>query len=406
MLPSTTDVLVVGAGPTGLALAISLQQAGIAHVLVDTRAEIQNTSRAAVIHAHTLDMLDSLGVSARLAAAGLKLTTFTIRDRDRQLLRIPFGRLPTSHPYLLMLPQDATERILTDRLTSIGGRIHRGVTATRLQHGPAAVEATLDTGHGEHALIARFVVGADGMHSVVRATIGTDFTGSTYEESFVLADVRMNWSHGRDDVQLFFSPDGLVVVAPLPGGEFRIVATLDNAPEHPAASDVQALVQARGPSRGTSEVTDVLWSSRFRIHHRLADSYGDRSLFLIGDAAHVHSPAGGQGMNTGLVDAVVLGHLIAGELRDPSSSRSIRDRYQQLRRPAAEQVLGLAGRLTTMATMKHPVARGLRNVALTLLDHVPPAKHAIAMNLSGLSRRRFTGNTGDSGAAQVALAGQ
>ena len=247
MLPSTTDVLVVGAGPTGLALAISLQQAGIAHVLVDTRAEIQNTSRAAVIHAHTLDMLDSLGVSARLAAAGLKLTTFTIRDRDRQLLRVPFGRLPTSHPYLLMLPQDATERILTDRLTSIGGRIHRGVTATRLQHGPAAVEATLDTGHGEHALIARFVVGADGMHSVVRATIGTDFTGSTYEESFVLAEVRMNWSHGRDDVQLFFSPDGLVVVAPLPGGEFRIVATLDNAPEHPAASDVPALVQARGP---------------------------------------------------------------------------------------------------------------------------------------------------------------
>ena len=122
MPPSTTDVLIVGAGPTGLALAISLQQAGIEHVLIDKLAAGQNTSRAAVIHAHTLGMLDELGVSVRLAAEGLKLTTFTIRDGDRRLLQAPFDRLPTNHPYLLMLPQDSTERILTDRLCCSAAR--------------------------------------------------------------------------------------------------------------------------------------------------------------------------------------------------------------------------------------------------------------------------------------------
>lgn len=401
MLPSTTDVLIVGAGPTGLALAISLRQAGIEHVLIDKLAAGQNTSRAAVIHAHTLDMLDELGVSARLAAEGLKLTTFTVRDRDRRLLQVPFDRLPTKHPYLLMLPQDATERILTDRLVSLGSTVHRGVTAKRLTQRATGVEVTCDTEAGEQPIGARYVVGADGMHSIVRATIGAEFTGGTYEESFVLADVRMNWSHGRDEVQLFFSPAGLVVVAPLPNGTFRIVATLDDAPEHPAATDIRALIDARGPTGGTAEVTHVEWSSRFRIHHRLANAYRDGRLFLIGDAAHVHSPAGGQGMNTGLVDACVLGPLIAQAVSGKQSESGL-DQYQRLRRPAAERVLGLAGRLTSLATMKNPVKRLVRNAVFSLINHLSPAKHAVAMNLSGLSRQRFAAIAGESDSPFVA----
>jgi len=402
MLPATTDVLIVGAGPTGLALAVSLQRAGIEHVLIDKLAAGQNTSRAAVIHAHTLDMLDELGVSAQLAAEGLKLTTFTIRDRDRRLLQVPFDRLPTKHPYLLMLPQDATERILTERLVALGGRIHRGVTATRLTERATSVVATVDSEAGEQAIVARFAVGADGMHSIVRASIGTEFTGGTYEESFVLADVRMNWSQGRDDVQLFFSPAGLVVIAPLPNGTFRIVATLDDAPEHPTAADIQALIDARGPTGGTADVTHVEWSSRFRIHHRLASSYRDGRLFLIGDAAHVHSPAGGQGMNTGLVDACVLGRLIAQAVSGKQWESGL-DRYQKLRRPAAEQVLGLAGRLTSLATMKNPVKRRVRNAVFSLLNHLSPAKHTVAMNLSGLSRQRFAAIADESDGPETVL---
>jgi 2-polyprenyl-6-methoxyphenol hydroxylase-like FAD-dependent oxidoreductase len=139
MPPSTTQVLIVGAGPTGLALAITLQRERIDHILIDKLSVGQNTSRAAVIHAHTLEMLDELGVSPRLVDEGLTLTTFGIRDRDRTLVELPFGNLPTAHPYLLMLPQDVTERILADRLIALGGAIHRGFTATGLNQDATAV---------------------------------------------------------------------------------------------------------------------------------------------------------------------------------------------------------------------------------------------------------------------------
>ena len=387
MMRPTTDVLIVGAGPTGLVLAIALQRAGIDHILIDKLPRGQNTSRAAVIHAHTLEMLDELGVSTLLADEGLKLATFSIRDRDRTLVQLRFDKLATPHPYLLMLPQDVTERVLAERLVALGGAIHRGVTATDLRQDAKGVHVSLTSDEGSHSIDARYVVGGDGMHSMVRAAAGAEFEGAAYEESFVLADVSMEWSHGRDEVMLFFSPAGLVVVAPLPNGHFRIVATLDSAPEHPTVADIQALVDTRGPTTGSAKVTDVAWSSRFRVHHRLAKSYRNDRLLLMGDAAHVHSPAGGQGMNTGFVDACVLGRLLTAVVSGKQPESAL-DQYQSLRRPAAKKVLGLAGRLTFMATMRNPVKRQVRNQVLSLVNHLPFAKHVVAMNLSGLSRRQ------------------
>jgi 2-polyprenyl-6-methoxyphenol hydroxylase-like FAD-dependent oxidoreductase len=387
MPPSTTQVLIVGAGPTGLALAVTLQRERIDHVLIDKLSVGQHASRAAVIHAHTLEMLDELGVSPRLVDEGLTLTTFSIRDRDRILVELHFGNLPTAHPYLLMLPQDVTERILADRLIALGGAIHRGFTATGLSQDATAVHVALTSDDGPQSIAARFVVGADGMHSMVRAATGTQFTGTTYEESFVLADVSMEWSHGRDQVMLFFSPAGLLVVAPLPNGTFRLVATLEQAPEYPNVADMQALIDTRGPTTGVATVTDVAWSSRFRLHHRLANAYRHERLFLMGDAAHVHSPAGGQGMNTGLVDACVLGRLLATVVSGKQPESAL-DQYQILRRPAAEQVLRLAGRLTDVAIMRSPVKRQLRNTIFAVINRLPFVKHGLAMNLSGLSRRQ------------------
>lgn len=387
MLRPTTDVLIVGAGPTGLALALALQRAGVDYALIDKLANGQNTSRAAVIHAHALEMLDDLGVSQQLTDEGLKLATFSIRDRDRTLVQLHFDALETQHPYLLMLPQDVTERVLSEHLVGLGGQVHRGITATAIRQDASGAHVSLTSDAGTHTIAARYVVGGDGMHSVVRTASGATFEGSAYGESFVLADVAMDWSHGRDDVMLFFSPAGLVVVAPLPHGTFRIVATLDDAPERPAVGDIQALLDARGPTTGRASVTGVGWSSRFRVHHRLASSYRNDRLFLMGDAAHVHSPAGGQGMNTGLVDACVLGRLLTAVIVG-QQPESLLDQYQSLRRPAAAKVLGLAGRLTAMATLRNPVKRQVRNAALSLINKLAFASHTVAMNLSGLSRRR------------------
>jgi len=381
-----TDVLVVGAGPTGLALATTLMQSGVSPVIVDKLGSGQNTSRAAVIHAHTLEVLESLGVSERMLQQGLRLATFSIRDRDRVLVRLRFDGLPTRYACLLMLPQDRTEAILADALARANGRVRWGSTVEALRETGDGVEATVASSEGRQTIRARYVVGADGMHSLVRESAGIGFTGASYEHSFVLADVEMAWDHGRDEVMLFFSPAGLVVVAPLPDQRYRVVATLEEAPAQPGVAELQALLDARGPTRGAGKVKQVHWSSRFRLHHRVADRYRCGRFLLVGDAAHVHSPAGGQGMNTGLVDACVLGRLLADVVSGRASDSHL-DWYEARRRPAARQVLAMAGRLTGMATMKGAPQRFLRNLFLGTAGRVPVWRRRLQLDLSGLSRR-------------------
>jgi len=384
-IPAVTDVLIVGAGPTGLALAISLAQAGVDHVLIDKLEAGLNTSRAAVVHAHTMEALDSLGVAQRMAAAGKTIKRFSIRDRDRALVQLTFDKLPSAFSYLLMIPQDVTERILAARLAELGSTLHRGVSATSIEHNRDGARVWLQDGQGQRAIDAKYVVGADGMHSLVRETAGIPFDGGQYEHSFVLADVGMEWAHGRDEVMLYFSPAGPVVVAPLPNGNFRIVAVMEDAPENPQAQHIQAILDASGPTDGV-RITGVTWSSRFRIHHRLARRYREGRLIVMGDAAHVHSPAGGQGMNCGLVDATVLGRLLADVSAGRRPDRAL-NIYEKLRRPAAAQVLKLAGDLTEMAMKRAPASRVVRNARLSVLNHAPPLKRKMIMNLSGLARR-------------------
>jgi 2-polyprenyl-6-methoxyphenol hydroxylase-like FAD-dependent oxidoreductase len=231
---------------------------------------------------------------------------------------------------------------------------------------------------------ARYVVGCDGMHSAVREETGIDFTGDRYPQSFVLADVGMDWPFPRDAVNLFFSPNGLVVVAPLPRDLYRVVATLDEAPETLSIVDVQALLDARGPVTVPAAVRHVEWSSRFRVHHRLADSYRNGPVFLAGDAAHVHSPAGGQGMNTGIQDAIMLAELLADVLGGHTPAPDL-DRYETSRRPVALGVVAMTHRLTRAATIKHPLTRLVRNTALRTAGRLRPVRHAFAMSLSELN---------------------
>jgi len=150
------------------------------------------------------------------------------------------------------------------------------------------------------------VVGADGMHSKVRELSGIEFRGASYAQSFLLADVRLTGGVLRDQVILYFSPSGLAVVAPLADGVHRIVASVDEVPESPSLGDVQSLMDRRGPQHQAARVESLLWGSRFRVHHRLAETYKAGRILLAGDAAHVHSPAGGQGMNTGIQDALLV----------------------------------------------------------------------------------------------------
>jgi len=377
-----TDVLVVGAGPTGLALAAALVAGGVRTTVIDRQAEGANTSRAAVVHARTLEVLEAVGVTGRLVARGLQAQRFTIRDRDRVLVPIDFAPLPTPYPYTLMVSQAVTEAVLAERLHELGGRVLRPLALQAVAQDDDGVTASLDDGGHVRA---RFVVGADGMHSAVRAAAGIDFEGAAYGESFVLADVRLegNGAVPEREVILFFSPAGMVVVAPLPDGQHRIVATVDEAPEQPGAAFVQMLLDARGPQARRARITELLWSSRFRVHHRIAARYRAGRVLLAGDAAHVHSPAGGQGMNAGILDAMALAEALRRAL---GGDLAALDDYGALRRPVAGQVVGLAHRLTRLATVPR-VLRPLRNLVLGTLARVPRLRRTLAWRLSGLAYR-------------------
>ncbi|MEU4240388.1 FAD-dependent monooxygenase [Actinoplanes sp. NPDC026619] len=369
-----TDVLIAGAGPVGLTLAAALTTRGVGVTVVDRAAAGTNTSRAAVIHARTLEVLDELGVTKELVERGVIVPRFTVRDRDRALVSIDFDGLPTPYPYTVMLPQSETEEILAGRLAQLGVSVRRQAEVTGVRQDDGGVTADLA---GGDTVRARYLVGADGMHSTVRELSGIGFRGDRYAQSFVLADVRMDWELPGAEVQLFFAPAGLVVVAPLPGGRHRIVATLDEAPEQPTAADVQALLDVRGPARSPARVREIMWSSRFRVHHRLADHYRAGRIFLAGDAAHVHSPAGGQGMNTGIQDAIELAAVLA--------DGSDLDRYERTRRPVAAGVVAFTDRMTRMATLRQGPLIAARNTVLPLAGRVPAVRRRLAMRLSGLS---------------------
>jgi len=372
-LPVRTRVAIVGGGPTGLALGVTLASAGVDFVVVDRLAEGANTSRAAVVHARTLEVLAGLGAAEELIARGVPVTRFTIHDGSRRLLRVPFDRLPTPYPFTLMVPQYETEAVLLARLQALGADVHRPYEVESVVQDPAGVTLTMTTGH---RLRAEYAVGADGMHSTVRAASGIGFSGSAYVESFVLADVEMDWEPGPEEVALTFGAAGLTVVAPLPGGHYRVVATVDDAPATPDLGFVQDLLDERAPARAT--VTALAWSSRFRVHHRLADHYRAGRLLLAGDAAHVHSPAGGQGMNTGIQDGIALGRaLITGDL----------DQYETERRPVAQRVVQFTDQMTRMATTRNRGVRLARNVALTLLGNIPSIRTKLATELAELNYR-------------------
>jgi 2-polyprenyl-6-methoxyphenol hydroxylase-like FAD-dependent oxidoreductase len=372
-----TDVLVVGAGPTGLTLAASLLRRGTDVIVVDRLAAGANTSRAAAVNARTLEELEDIDVSRRMVKAGLIAPRFTMRHGARTLIPIDFSLLPTKYPYTLMLSQATTEALLVERLSELGGEVVRPKTLIRLSQDRDGVTATFDDGD---TIRARFVVGCDGVHSTVREQAGVGFAGGEYAESFTLADVRLAGEAPNDEVILFYAVNGLNVLAPLPGGIHRIVAPSAHAPEVPSAEFVQNIMDTRGFGPGCSVVTDLIWGSRFRIHHRVADSYRAGRLLLAGDAAHVHSPAGGQGMNLGIQDAVAL----ADALHDGSDAAL--DAYSAGRRPIAQEVLATTGRLTRLATLPRSV-RPARNGLMRLAAQIPAVRSRLAWRLSGLVYR-------------------
>lgn len=385
-----TDVLIVGAGPTGLALRLELERLGIVAVQVDKHAAGLNTSRAAVIHARTLEVLEPSGVVPALLSKGIEVPHFRVREGDQVLLQIGFDNIPSRYRYALMCPQNETEAILHARLETLGVIIERPAQFLSATKAPGGLIAEFALpGQPKQSIFTRWIVGCDGSNSQVREQAGISFEGDDYAEQFILADVHIDWPLSRREVSLFFSTDGLMVVAPLPEQDgtsrdrYRIVATVPSAPAIPVIDDIETLLRRRGPGIATPRVKMLAWSSSFHLQHRIASQVFKHRTLLCGDAAHVHSPAGGQGMNTGIQDAVALATPLAQAVRNGDTA-GLRE-WASGRHQIASDVVRMTHAMTQMATLTSPMQRALRNAALGLVGSIPFFQHKLAVRLAELN---------------------
>jgi 2-polyprenyl-6-methoxyphenol hydroxylase-like FAD-dependent oxidoreductase len=411
-LPNRTCVLIVGAGPTGLTLAAALARRGVPFAILDKRNHGSTTSRGAVIHARTISVLDSLGLATGLLEHGITAPRFTMRQRGRPMLSVSFADLPGPHGYSVIVPQNVTEELFRDFVVGTGNPVYGGsevidlVVPTAAAGGDAAETVVVLERNGyRQQIAAQFVVGCDGRQSRVRELVGIGFSGARYQQRFEMADVTMDWPLPRDGIDLFLSKQGLMVVFPLPQDRFRLIATVDpgqadvdsaadgSAHRIPAA-DLQRLLDSRGPTArkgGASSrpiLGEVLWSSRFSIENRLADTFRSGHVFLAGDAAHVYSPAGGQGMNLGIRDAAELGTVLA-DVVDGRRGPEHLDAYEARRRPLAQQVVALTDRMTKAVTTVNPVKRTIRNSVLTVAGCIPAVPRVAAATLSGYREPQY-----------------
>lgn len=385
-VPSSTDVLIVGAGPTGLALASALRVQGVDHVIIDRAASSAVHSRAAAVHARTLESLATIGAAGALVARGRPGRSFTARDGERQVITTPFNELDTPYPFVLAVPQQTTEEVLEERLGELGGKVYRRHTLLGLDElfpGMSALVSDDETGE-VRAIQARYVVGCDGLHSTVRKQMDIPFPGHARPHNFALIEFTMEWDGPEGEITFFFSPAGLLAVSHLQGDTYRIVALVDDDTPTPDAAAVQHLLDTRGPSAAGAKVKDISMASTWRVLHRIADTFDKGSVFLVGDAAHVHSPVGAQGMNTGLQDAFNLAWKLSAVIKGTAAPELL-NTYTSERRPMAQALLAFAAQLHDISTMNSAEGIQLRNDVLSAAGRIPQVRTWLANRLAQLS---------------------
>ncbi|RSM50752.1 FAD-dependent oxidoreductase [Amycolatopsis balhimycina DSM 5908] len=371
-----TTVAIVGAGPAGLLLAGDLARAGVDVTVLERRGTESNLTRAFGVHARTLEHLDARGLADEVVAGGAPVRHLRLFDH----LRIDLGTLPTRFPYLLITPQYNVEQVLGKRAITAGARIVRDAEVTALRQDSDGVELTV----GGAVIRSDYAVGADGVHSAVREALGLPFPGQSVLTSIMLADVRLT-DAPEDVLAVNAVGDAFAFVAPFGDGWYRIFAW-DRRHQLPDTAPV-TLDEIRAVTRralGTDfGVREARWMSRFHSDERQAPHYRVGRVFLAGDAAHVHSPAGGQGMNTGLQDAANLGWKLAAAARG-WAPEGLLDTYEDERHPVGRLVLRSSGAIIRLAMIKSRAGRLARTVVGGAALRLPPVARKAAGTISGI----------------------
>lgn len=366
------EVLIVGAGPSGLMLALELRRHGVRPRVVDALPGPSPLSRALVLHARTLELLDRHGLAELFVQEAEIVRGAALRRAGRLAVTAPLGRIGAGlspFPFLLVLFQDRTESLLREALAAHGVAVEWNTTLTRLTQDATGATAILQGAAGPPAAVrVAYVAGCDGARSAVRHALGITFPGGTYEQLFFVADTRAEGLDPDPEVgrvlQAVLGARTFYALFPMPQGHTRIIGLLpDGIPQETATfADVRPALERAGHIR----VREVNWFSTYRVHHRVAEHFRQGRAFLVGDAGHVHSPAGGQGMNTGLGDAVNLGWKLAAALRHPAPA-ALLDTYEAERRPFAQQLVATTDRAFRAATRATGWASFVRTRLVPLL---------------------------------------
>ncbi|MCW7945271.1 FAD-dependent oxidoreductase [Streptomyces hygroscopicus] len=376
------DVLVVGAGPTGLLLAGDLATAGVPVTLVEKRPhQISNLSRAFVLHARTLEQLDARGLADELEEQGERLSGIRLFGG----LSLRLDTLPSRFNHLLVLPQYQVEKALERRAVEAGVRFVYETEVTGLIQDADGVRLEVCRAGGETGeMRAAYAVGTDGLHSAVRQAIGLPFPGRSVIRSVVLADVLLD-EKPEQPLTADTVGDAFSLIAPLGDGYYRVIGWQRgrNVPDS-VPVDLDEVRQVVRLSLGRDYgMHDARWMSRFHSDERQAPAYRVGRVFLAGDAAHVHTPAGGQGMNTGLQDAANLSWKLAAVLRGDAGP-ALLDTYQSERHPVGRAVLRSSGAIVRLAMAKHPATLALRAALTGFLARVGPARRRAVGQVTGI----------------------
>lgn len=394
---SESEVLIVGAGPTGLAAGIDALRHGLSVRLIERRAERARASKALVVHARTMEVFETLGCTEAVLRAGQKFRALQVRPFQAQqpiridLLARPWG--DTRYPYWLSVPQYDVERAMEECFLDLGGRIDWQTSLERLEPRENGVDVTLSTGRHQ----ARWVLGCDGGRSATREGLGLELTRSGLGVTFALADVVTRSDLARDEGNGILSPDGLLLIVPMPP-----VRELETAGLHtwrliaqvPADFDPSSLAawSALVGSRAGVDLAmqGVGWNSRFDLTSGVVNHFRKGDVFLLGDAAHVHSPVGGQGLNTGVQDAHNLVWKLALS-RAPGWTSAARehllDSYEAERRPIALEMVRVTGLATRVLAARNPLLRALRGLAANALVRTPLFQDRLARGVGMLNVR-------------------
>jgi 2-polyprenyl-6-methoxyphenol hydroxylase-like FAD-dependent oxidoreductase len=383
-----TSVLISGAGPIGLTMANELARYGIALRIVDKAAARTDKSKALVLWSRTLELLDHGGYVEPFLKAGMQAHGAQLSDGKNIVARIRLDGIDTPYPYALMIAQSETERVLEEQLAKRGVTVERSVSMESFTEKGAGIEAVLRKADGTSETVqADWLLGCDGAHSTTRHGLGFTFEGSTMDSDWWLADVHITGLDPQDMLHIFWHRDGILAFFPITPGRWRVIGDLGPATgsEHhadPTLEEVQAMIDHRG-SPGIV-LKDPVWLAAFRINERKVRQYSRGRIFLAGDAAHIHSPAGGQGMNTGMQDAFNLSwklNLVINGI----AKQSLLDSYSIERSAVGDMVLRNAGRMTEAAIARNPIVQGLRNTIVKFAASFPQVGHVMADTLAELN---------------------